>query len=376
MKTLNNLKVTSKIILTSLIGLGSFNFSLGQSNLNKLQMFENIRYSDSRISYKIGPCSSEIKTEIEKVLGLLEEKTILDFYEVNTNEKLSFTFNYINKNIGKEHVAGEGGVNNVLKSGQFYVIGNGIVNLEKSEKCFNTILHETLHALGFAHSNNPKDVMYPIETFLVEEDTLCNKDKSLGEDIPKLINKLYSISYSQKVSAWEKSTKIFSPTKDKENIIIVHDPYDSRLKSYQDSLDSYNNEVLLEEIIKNLPENKFLNVEEMDNALYLLDKNYPVNSALIIKEKNPRIIKTFIFKNDTSLKARSVASSSLKYPVQRIAYQSILLKKPQLEIDKSGLFIMPDGIPYTYKDLIDSFPKMKKDLIFKANFPGRERYKE
>ena len=101
MKTLNNLKVTSKIILTSLIGLGSFNFSLGQSNLNKLQAFENIRYSDSRISYKIGPCSSEIKTEIEKVLGLLEEKTILDFYEVNTNEKLSFTFNYINKNIGK-----------------------------------------------------------------------------------------------------------------------------------------------------------------------------------------------------------------------------------------------------------------------------------
>lgn len=183
MKTLKN------YLVAGLIGFGSFNFSLGQSNPNKLQSYENIRYSDSLIPYKIEPCLPQNKAKIEKVLSLLEEKTILDFYEVNANEKLFFTFENIDIKEGKYSVEGFGGPQNMLKSGQFYVIGKGVVILKKSDNCFGDILHETLHALGFAHSSNPKDILFP-STGLINRE--CNTDFNVNENIYKLINKLYA----------------------------------------------------------------------------------------------------------------------------------------------------------------------------------------
>ena len=150
----------------------------------KLQSFENTRYSDSRISYRIAPCSQKQKAVIEKVLGLLEEKTILDFYEVKTNEKLLFKFDHISSSS-----EGLGGVDNGIKFEQFYMINHGVVKLKKSEECFNIFLHETLHALGFCHSTDQNNIMYPVERVVQGK---CNKDTPLGEDIPKLINKLYA----------------------------------------------------------------------------------------------------------------------------------------------------------------------------------------
>ena len=184
MKTLN------KLLLTAGIFAGSFglinNKSYGQSNPNKLQCPENTRYSDSRIPYRIAPCSPQQKAVIEKVLGLLEEKTILDFYEVKTNEKLIFKFDYIDSSIG-----GRSGMDNLMKSGQFYIIRHGLVEVKKSEECFNVILHGTLHTLGFCYSTNQNNIMYPDNLVVLGE---CNKNKPLGKDIPKLINKLYAMS--------------------------------------------------------------------------------------------------------------------------------------------------------------------------------------
>ncbi len=176
------MKSLKNYLVAGLIGFGSFNFSLGQSNSSTLQYPENARYSDSRISYKIENCSIETKANILKAIRLLKEKTILDFYEVNTNEKITFTFRDV-----YQDAAGTGGGDNISKVGQFYIINHGVVTLKKSEDCFTVVLHELLHALGFAHSNIPNDIMY--ESY--EGYTECYKP--LGEDIPKLINKLYSI---------------------------------------------------------------------------------------------------------------------------------------------------------------------------------------
>ena len=193
MKTLKNLLLTAGIFAGS-FGLIN-NKSYGQSNSNKLQSLENLRYPDSRISYRIEPCLTPAKAAILKAINLLEEKTILDFYEVKTNENLLFTFESLNQKIEGRYLGGLGGTEDVIATERFNIIRHGRVTLKKSEDCFNTVLHEILHALGFVHSPNQNNVMYLYETKLVLEngDYTCGKDKTLGEDIPKLINKLYAM---------------------------------------------------------------------------------------------------------------------------------------------------------------------------------------
>ena len=192
------MKNLKNYLIAGMIGLGSFNFSLGQSNPNKLQSFENMRYSDSRISYRIDPCSQETKANILKAFNLLEEKTILDFYEVNANEKLLFKFEYAKSKRG-DGAQGTGGAKS-SPEGKFRIIKHGEVNLEKSEGCFNVVLHEILHALGFIHSNNLRDVMYPTNEGSETKDGWFETNspcyKPLGEDISKLINKVYLMPYS------------------------------------------------------------------------------------------------------------------------------------------------------------------------------------
>ena len=86
-------------------------------------------------------------------------------------------------------VAGEGGPTNISSTNDFNVITHGQVLLLRDSDCPtpNVATHELLHALGFAHSTNPNNVMYPV----------TNCDQTIGQDIPELINTLYSTpSYS------------------------------------------------------------------------------------------------------------------------------------------------------------------------------------
>jgi len=74
---------------------------------------------------------------------------------------------------------------NISKAGQFNVIFNGQVLLIRQSECANPniALHEILHALGFGHSLNENNIMYEISE--------CSQ--TLGEDIPRFIDELYSI---------------------------------------------------------------------------------------------------------------------------------------------------------------------------------------
>lgn len=166
-----------------------------------------------------------------------------------------------------------------------------------------------------------------------------------------------------------------------QNISYVNNPNDPRLKAYQDSLNSYNNNALFEEAIKKLPEDYFIDETEMNNYLMSVYKKNHINLDLGIPNKS-KIIKIFSFKNDLSLEAKRLMHIDFKYPLQKViykhekTYENKPKEKPEMEIDKSGLFTMPDGKSYTYQQLIDSIPKMKTDVIFKNNFKGRERPKE
>ncbi len=161
------------------------NFSLNLTSDN-MQFYENLRYSEPKISYKIADkCALQKKADAERAFEILENQTILDFYKVNSNEEILITCEDRQKIKEDYFIAGEGGPVNISKAGQFNVIFNGQVLLIRQSECPNPniALHEILHALGFGHSLNENNIMYEISK--------CSQ--TLGEDIPRFIDELYSI---------------------------------------------------------------------------------------------------------------------------------------------------------------------------------------
>ena len=164
---------------------GNSNFSLGSYEEGNMQFYTNMRYPDSKISYKIDSCPLQKKDDMERAFEIISNKSILEFYPLENNEEISVTCDSRNKIKDGLFIAGEGGPTNIIKAGEFNVIFHGKVLLIKESTCErpNIALHELLHALGFDHSENPDNIMY----------YLAGCEKTIGQDQIDLINKLYSV---------------------------------------------------------------------------------------------------------------------------------------------------------------------------------------
>lgn len=165
----------------------NFNFSTGVANTS-MQFYPNMRYPTGNISYTISNnCPVQKSDEATRAIAILQNSTVLNFYSVPNNGEISISCQ--NKNIVTSRntfIAGEGGPTGIVESGSFNVIFNGTVLLIRDSNCPspNIAIHEILHALGFIHSTNPNNVMYPI--------TSC--DQTIGQDTIDTINSLYSFS--------------------------------------------------------------------------------------------------------------------------------------------------------------------------------------
>ena len=160
------------------------NFSLGLSNLKGMQFYPNMRYSDSKISYKIGNCPLQKKESMGRAFEIISNLTILEFYPKFSDEEISVTCENKNKIEEMFFIAGEGGPINVTSTKNFNVIFGGKILLIRENMCPkpNVGIHELLHSLGFDHSQNPDNIMYNISS--------CGQ--IIGDDIINLINSLYS----------------------------------------------------------------------------------------------------------------------------------------------------------------------------------------
>ena len=162
---------------------GNTNFSLYSLGA-EMQFYENMRFPDKKISYKISDCTMMKKNEMLNAFDLISNKTILEFFPIWGNEEITISCDNKNRLEGGLFIAGEGGPTNITVTNNFNVISKGNIILIKESKCPrpNVATHELLHVLGFNHSENKNNIMYPISD--------C--DQTLG-DIPNLINELYSI---------------------------------------------------------------------------------------------------------------------------------------------------------------------------------------
>ena len=162
------------------------NFSVGAGGFAGMQFYDNLRYADSKISYRISnDCTLQKREDAVRAFDILENVTILDFYAVNSNEEIFISCSDKQKIKEDFFIAGEGGPVNITKAGDFNVIFYGEVSLIRQSQCANpnVATHEILHALGFDHSTNQNNIMYSVSK--------CSQ--VIGEDIPLLLEKLYAV---------------------------------------------------------------------------------------------------------------------------------------------------------------------------------------
>ncbi len=162
----------------------NYNFSL--TNDSALQFYTNLRYPSSDISYKISDeCTLQKKYDAELAIELLNNQTDLNLYPTTGDEEITIACEDKIKVEERFFVAGEGGPINITRTENFNIILKGGILLLRDSKCErpNIALHELLHALGFDHSSNPKNIMHSISK--------C--DQVMGGDLINTINELYSV---------------------------------------------------------------------------------------------------------------------------------------------------------------------------------------
>ena len=166
------------------IAAGYYGSNFENLTSESLQFYPNMRFPESKISYRVEMCSLQEQNYIDNAFDSLSSFTILSFYKVSSNEEISITCDETNKVEGGLLIAGEGGPVNITKAGDFNVIYNGKILLRRETSCStpNVGIHELLHVLGFDHVNNPKSIMYPVS----------HCDQEIDDEIIDTLNELYS----------------------------------------------------------------------------------------------------------------------------------------------------------------------------------------
>lgn len=160
------------------------NFDLN-NNSTQMQFYKNMRFPSNKITYSIDEdCSIQKRGEMRQAMRELEKLTLLEFSIRESSGEITVSCSEKDKMVEGLFIAGEGGPLNITSGKYFNIIGAGHILLIRDSNCEgpNIAIHELLHVLGFNHSTNINNIMYP----------LSKCPQTIGEEIPTKINKLYS----------------------------------------------------------------------------------------------------------------------------------------------------------------------------------------
>ena len=177
------------------------NYNFSSSGNENAQFYDNMRYPDKRISYRIDDsCNIQRKADMESAFGKIEDLTTVDFYPVIEKEEISVFCEDKIKVEENFFIAGEGGPTNITRTENFNVISHGGILLLKNSDCENpnVAIHELLHAMGFSHSTNKNNIMFEVSK--------CGQ--TIGDDTINLINEIYSVESKADLSFENISAKM------------------------------------------------------------------------------------------------------------------------------------------------------------------------
>jgi len=160
-------------------------FNVGNLS-NNMQFYPNMRFPSTDITYLIEEgCPLQKRSEMVGAFNFIQNLTLLKFYPVKNNEEITISCEEESKSTDNGmFISGEGGPTKILSSNNFNVIFSGKILLLRESNCErpNVEIHELLHVLGFDHSENKNNLMYPVSK--------CSQ--TIGNDIVDKINELYS----------------------------------------------------------------------------------------------------------------------------------------------------------------------------------------
>jgi len=158
------------------------------------QFYSNMKFNHNKISYTLDDACDEKKSDnmVRAFDELSKNVNTLIFYPTVSDADINITCSEDNKpGIEEKHfVAGEGGAKEIIQTGRFNVITQGVILLYDNNKIKtidcdypNVELHELMHVFGFDHVNDEKSLMYPF---------IESCDQKLDSLLIDEIKKLYS----------------------------------------------------------------------------------------------------------------------------------------------------------------------------------------
>lgn len=209
------------------------------------QFYPNMKFNHNSISYEINSeCNNEKKTRMIEAFQELETRVgIINFHSVSTEPDIEVSCSEYTPKKDKDYfIAGEGGAKEIIQTGRYNVITNGIILLHGNPHQFyecewpNIELHELLHVFGFDHSQDQNSLMY---SYLKS----CNQklDQSIVDDLKKIYSeKNLADLYFEKAEAVKKGKYLSfnvtiknSGTLDAENVILKVFDANNRLKDFE-----------------------------------------------------------------------------------------------------------------------------------------------
>ena len=158
------------------------------------QFYPNMKFNHKDISYTIeSSCTEKQKQRIQKAFVELQAH-VPHIYFIETSQKPDI--DVICSSITKEaitedyFIAGEGGAKEIVQSGEYNIINDGIIYVydkqKNSKECDypNIEMHELLHVFGFDHTEDKNSIMYPF---------LESCDQVLDDSIIKELNEIYTM---------------------------------------------------------------------------------------------------------------------------------------------------------------------------------------